>query len=224
MLQADHSQFQFAAERYVLDELPEPERLSFEEHFFQCESCARDVEHLTNLRIEAPAVWPLLTETGKAEAKARHWWQLPWLSAQFGLGTAAALGLICMYQNTVQIPKLKLDSGETLQVMAAPRVLTARRGAGPLVFSAHDRAVPLVISNEWPQPYPRYRAKVSRLGSKDSLYTAEAAPGDGSLLISIPASKLGAGEFELTLSGTREGSAPDLLARYPFRIEESDTR
>ena len=224
MLQADHSQFQFAAERYVLDELPEPERLSFEEHFFQCESCAQDVEHLTNLRIAAPAVWPLLTKAGKEEKKTGHWWRVPWLSTQLGLGTAAALGLICMYQNTVQIPKLKLDSGQTLQVMAAPRVLTARRGAGPLVFSAHDRAVPLVISNEWPQPYARYRANVSRLGAKEPLYTAEAAPGGGSLLISIPASKLGAGEFELTLSGSREGSPSDPLARYPFRIEESDTR
>jgi len=43
--------------------------------------------------------------------------------------------------------------------------------------------------------------------------------GDGSLLVLVPASRLGAGTFELTIFGVREGAEPQIVARYPFTIQ-----
>ncbi len=227
---ADHSQFQFAAERYVLGELSEPEALAFEEHFFSCEGCAQDVEDLTAIRLAAPAVLPGLRradERKQGDATrgrfALPWFARPWVP-QFALGAFALLAAFTGYQNAVQIPGLRAAAGETLQVSAAPATLTAQRGTGKSVFSASQRSAPLLIANEWPEKFPTYEARIGQFGKDDRTMHARAETGDASLLVSVPASKLGAGDFELKIFGIREGNLPQLVARYPFTIQGKNQR
>jgi len=221
---ADHSQFHFAAERYVLGELSEPEALAFEEHFFACAGCAQDVEDLTAIRQAAPSVLPDLrrADERKPAQPSRSWFTLPWVP-QFALGAFALLAAFTGYQNTVQIPGLRA-AAETLQVSAAPTTLTARRGAGKNMLSVSQRFAPLLIANEWTERFPAYEARVSRFGKEEQLMQAHAETGDASLLVSVPATKLGAGDFELKIFGIREGNSPQLVARYPFTIQEKNER
>ncbi len=217
---ADHSQFQFAAERYVLGELSEPETLAFEEHFFSCASCAQDVEDLTAIRQVAPSVLPELERTAGPTPKqaSRGWFALPWVP-QFALGAFALLAMLAGYQNAVEIPRLKAVGQEDLQLSALPHILSASRSAGTTSLSIQQRAAPLLIANEWPEQFSRYEAKIARSGSAEQTLRAEAAVGDGSLLVLVPASRLGAGTFELTIFGVREGAEPQIVARYPFTIQ-----
>ncbi len=217
----DHSQFQFAAERYVLGELSEPETLAFEEHFFSCAACAQDVEDLTAIRQAAPSVLPELEVTASLAPKqvSRGWFALPWVP-QFALGAFALLAMLSAYQNMVEIPRLRAMAGqEDLQLSAMPHVLRASRSAGTTALSTQQRAAPLLIANEWSEKFTRYEAKIARSGSEEQTLRAEAAVEDGSLLVLVPASRLGAGTFELTIFGDREGAEPQVVARYPFTIQ-----
>ena len=220
---ADHSQFQFAAERYVLGDLSEPETLVFEEHFFSCASCAQDVEDLTTIRVATPVVLPLLEAERPQKAK-RGWFSLPWVpqwAPQFALGAMALLCVVTAYQNAVQIPRLKAAAGqEDLQLSTAPEPVRASRGAGTNTFSISQRAATVLIANEWPEKYDTYSARVGRQGEGEPMLAAQAAGGDRSLMVVLPASRLGAGTFELTIFGNREGKQPELVARYPFTIQE----
>ena len=126
MVIPDHSQFQFAAERYVLGELSEQEKLAFENHFFECAGCSQDVEDLTNIRDAAPAILPQL-RAFKPEKQVKFAWG--WIP-QFALGTVAVLAVITGYQNAIEIPRLKTAATESgLQILPAPRTLTASRSA-----------------------------------------------------------------------------------------------
>jgi len=46
-----------AAEKYVLGELPPPLRDEFEEHYFECEECALDVNAVAGFVDNVRAVW-----------------------------------------------------------------------------------------------------------------------------------------------------------------------
>ena len=53
-----------ASERYLLDEMREPERFEFEAHYFDCEECAEEVRLAHMIREEAvkrpmPTSWPV---------------------------------------------------------------------------------------------------------------------------------------------------------------------
>ncbi len=222
MESADHSQFKFAAERYILGELPEEEKLAFEEHYFSCGACAQDVEDLTTLRLAAPAVLPRFDQ-GIPKSEKLGWFAAPWLAArwvpQFALGALALLVLVTGYQNAVEIPRLKAASDDSLQVMAAPRPLIAQRGAAALTIAGLPKTAPVLITNEWPAEYPLYEVRVTRRGASETVLHAEAEIGRGALLITIPAKKLGAGKFDLTVSGRKSDGAPKDVARYPFTIQ-----
>jgi len=214
---ADHSQFKFAAERYVLGELSEQETLEFENHFFECAGCAQDVEDLTNIRDAAPAILPQLKALKPARQPQSGWGWAP----RFALGAVAVLTMITGYQNAVEIPRLKKAATENgLQILPAPRTLTASRAAQALTLSAKDSAVPLLIPNEWPENYRRYAARVQQRGNGRELLNAQTQSAGGSLLISLPAMKLGSGEFELIISGYSGGETPKIVARYPFTVQE----
>lgn len=220
MNSADHSQFQFAAERYVLGELTEPETLVFEEHFFSCAACAQDVEDLTALRQAVPQVLPAIEQKlGSAPGQSRlSWFSLPWVP-QFALGALGLLATVFGYQNVVQIPRLKAVAGqENLQLSPMPAMLGASRSSGKTSLSAGDRAVPLVIANEWPERYNRYEAKIAGSGSTEEVLHAQASVADGPLMVLVPAARLGPGAFELTVFGDRPGEEPRLVARYPITI------
>jgi hypothetical protein len=219
MVSPDHSQFQFAAERYVLGELSEQETLAFENHFFECAGCSQDVEDLIHIRDAAPAILPQLRALRPEKQVKSTWGWIP----HFALGAVAVLAVISGYQNAVQIPRLKSAAAESgLQILPAPRTLTASRAAQAITLSTKDAAVPLMIPNEWPENYSRYYARVQKRNGRE-LMKAQTQSAQGSLLVSLPARTLGLGEFELIISGYSDGETPKVVARYPFTVQEKST-
>jgi hypothetical protein len=100
-----------APERYLLDEMAEPERETFEEHYFSCTACAEDVRTAGLMRDGARAGLLADNVSRVVPFRPRRWYQspaLPW-------AIAASLAIVASYQSLVMVPALRsLDEARTL--------------------------------------------------------------------------------------------------------------
>src|SRR3954451_11577248 len=94
-----------AVERYLLGEMPSPERDAFQENYFECTECAEDIRSAAATVREMKQVLRDLASVPKASSPG---W-LSWLKPQVMVPAFAALSLalIVGYQNTVIMPDLK---------------------------------------------------------------------------------------------------------------------
>jgi hypothetical protein len=107
----------YAAERYLLGEMPPEERDEFEEHFFSCRVCGEDVQTASVFIENAKALYrERELQASPALKKAMLWrdwlrrdW-IGWLRLPVTVPTFAALALaaIVCYQNAVVIPGLRM--------------------------------------------------------------------------------------------------------------------
>ncbi|MCC7126496.1 MAG: hypothetical protein IT178_16725 [Acidobacteria bacterium] len=123
-----------AAERYLLEEMPELERFQFEAHYFDCETCAEDVrtgammaEGVKDGLLPAVApgpstIRPLVAVTTPASV-ARAAWKtvLPW-------AVAATLAVAVGYQSFVPG-----EASLTSQAVTPITLRAATRGPDPVV-------------------------------------------------------------------------------------------
>src|SRR5882762_2262818 len=110
-----------AVEKYLLHEMPDPERDEFEAHFFDCQECAAD------LRATAAFL-----DAAKKELRRSHrpstapkvpkkpWFDFLWRPA-FAAPAFALLLLVVAYQNAVVLPRF---AGETAP-LKRPEILTS---------------------------------------------------------------------------------------------------
>ena len=100
-----------AAVKYVLGELPQVERDSFEEHYFDCGECALDVRASAAFADNARNVLCQEAQEAALQAAAptsRRW--LTWLKPIVAVPACAVLLLVVAYQNTVTIPRAKHEA------------------------------------------------------------------------------------------------------------------
>jgi len=214
---SDHSQFQFAAERYVLDELPEQEKLAFEDHFFTCAACAQDVEDLLNIRDQSVIALPEL-DRHKVREK-RPWFSQLWVP-QFAVGALAVLGIFSAYQN-VLIRHLRAETQDPLEILS-PRTLSSTRAASSLTFRKSDRQETLVFPADWAIRYERYRATISRRAATDFLSSDEASVKDRQITVALWPKRLNAGQYILKIFGIRNGTDTEVVEQS-FNIQETSS-
>jgi len=135
-----------ASERYLLEEMSEPERETFEEHYFSCVECADDVRAGGVMRdgvraglMNEQAVHTVHDMTASAawrrkNVQPRRWYQspaIPWAAA-------AALAVVAGYQALSPTPGRSIGQPMAL----APVTLRpASRGQEPRITVARDAAV-----------------------------------------------------------------------------------
>jgi hypothetical protein len=126
-----------AVEKYLLDEFSPEERDDFEEHFFSCEECARELK--LGAAFMAHAKESLRTAAVDAPANTEKRERFKWFSPVFALPAMAFMLGLVVFQNLVQVPELQ----RTLEAMNAPAVLPSAdlksgssRGDGAAVVAA----------------------------------------------------------------------------------------
>jgi hypothetical protein len=142
----------FASERYLLEEMTEPERAVFEEHYFSCADCAEDVRlgalmsdgtraGLLDERAARRAVTDMAASAAwrRRTTLARRWYQaaaIPW-------AVAATLAVVAGYETFIAAPGRPLTQPEAL----APVTLRpASRGQEPKVAVArHSSVITLAV-------------------------------------------------------------------------------
>lgn len=200
-----------AAERYLLDEMPEIERYAFEEHFFDCAECAEDVRTGGLMREGVRA--GLL---GKAEGrgqKADGWTRvLPW-------AVAATLALALGYQALWVVPGLQKQLPLS-QGLSPITLRSATRGAEPTVARPSTGVVAFAIDLAGVPAGTRlsYDLRAADGGSVASGAAVAPTPGTPLLLL-VPASAVqAAGSYVLSVrAGDIAGPAS---VDYRFTITE----
>jgi hypothetical protein len=217
-----------AAEKYLLGELPTPQRDEFEEHFFDCRECAAD------LRMTADFLHIARNELkrgnlGPAASKTFGWSWLQFLARPAVLTPAFTLLLaVIAYQNGVVLPRI---NGQ-IALLRQPGVVTtvsliggnSRGSALPSVggFAGH----PVLLSLDIPgtRQYPSYACVlIDASGAVVWQVPVSAAQAQDTVSINVPAGALRAGDYTLVVQGLEAPTGPSSpkaveLARYRFAL------
>ena len=172
-----------APERYLLDEMPEPERETFEEHYFSCTACAEDVRTGALMRDGARAGLLADSVSRVVPFRPRRWYQsaaLPW-------AVAASLAIVAGYQSLVTVPALRsLDEPRTLTPIT---LRPASRGQAPRVtIRPESGAITLAVDTISSAPAGDLSYDLRTAAGAHMLSGKAAAPPAGApLLLLVPA-------------------------------------
>lgn len=196
-----------APERYLLEEMSEPERETFEEHYFSCVACADDVRTGGVMRDGVRAGLmkraSLANDGRRATVIRGPWYQssvIPWAAA-------AALAVVAGYQALVPAPGRSLSQ----PVALAPVTLRpASRGQEPRVPVARDSAVvTLALDVSTAAGAPLSYTIRTAAGAVLASGQVQAPQSGGPLLLLVPAAQLGGpGHYVVTVGD----------GEYPFEV------
>ncbi|MCC7242100.1 MAG: zf-HC2 domain-containing protein [Acidobacteria bacterium] len=211
-----------AAERYLLEEMPELERYAFEAHFFECDECAdsvrtgalmKDGVHdglLPVARTPAPAPEVSPLPAPAASSPLRTW--LPWAVAAM---LTAGIG----YQTLWMLPDLRSQVLRT-QALAPITLGSATRGVEPTITRPADGVVAFAIDVAGVPAGARLTYDLRTAGGRSVASGTAVAPSPGTpLLLLMPGASVGAaGGY--TLSVHAEGDPESLPVDYRFTVTE----
>jgi hypothetical protein len=206
----------FASERYLLDEMTEPERSTFEEHYFACMACAEDVragalmrdgvrEGLLPDRADGNNVHDMAASAAwrRRNTEARRWYQsafIPWAAA-------ASLAVIAGYQATVTPGRLASQPVALTPVTLRP----ASRGQEPKVTTSPAATVVTLavdLSSSVAGPSLGYAIRTAA-GAAVASGSVPAPPAGAPLLLLVPSSEIALpGRYILVVGDTE----------YPFEV------
>jgi hypothetical protein len=208
-----------AAERYLLDEMSEIERMAFEAHYFDCAECAEDVRAgelmraaTVQQRLESPEAPRADGSTDDVPERASRWTTtiMPWAAA-------AGLALFAGYQSLFVVPALRRNDAP--QALDAVTLRPASRGEEPVVLIHKGQSAVLLaldVNTAASGPAVEYELKADDNGSRFERQAP--APASGSpLLLLMPADRLQpAQRFTIVV---RDPSNPEVpLGEYHFAV------
>jgi hypothetical protein len=215
-----------AVEKYLLKEMPPPEREEFEAHFFDCQECAADVRATAAFLDTVKKQLPHWRGDRPARVPERPWFDFVWRPA-FAAPAFALLLLVVAYQDVVVLPRV---AGETAR-LKNPEILTSlsliggnsRGGAMPSAILAKGQ--PLLISLDIPtaERFLSY-ACVLVAPSGAVMWRLPVSPTQAkdTVAIRVPSGILEQGEYRLIVQGRANAAGePVDLANYRFTLNGS---
>jgi hypothetical protein len=215
-----------AVEKYLLKEMPPPEREEFEAHFFDCQECAADVRATAAFLDVVKKQLPRWRGGRPARVPKRPWFDFVWRPA-FAAPAFALLLLAVAYQNVVVLPRV---AGETAQ-LKNPEILTplsliggnSRGGAMPSAILAKGQ--PLLISLDIPtaERFSIYACVlVAPSGAVVWRLPVSPTQAKDTVAIRVPSGVLEQGEYRLIVQGRANAAGePVDLANYRFTLNGS---
>jgi hypothetical protein len=213
-----------AVDKYLLNELNEAERLEFEEHYFECQACA---DQLQQNAIVVDNLKQVLLEDQRdtseqrvsATPKTRGTW-LGWLRPATLVPAFAtlALALLVGYQNFVYIPGLTRP--QALETVSIP---SAARDSGPVV--SIDRGLPmfnLSFDVDSPQAYPSYTCDFQSEGERSILKVDSGSRKVAAFTLELllPSKEFPPGRYVMIL---RPALQPEkVVSRFSFAIQDKE--
>jgi anti-sigma factor RsiW len=210
-----------ASERYLLGEMTDTERDSFEEHFFSCAECAEDVTVGETMRagahaglIGAPRASQAPGRGSKASVLSWRAWRpamvIPWAAA-------ATLALVAGYQS------MQMQNGRTPSIgplaLSPMTVRAATRGQEPVVSPGPGGVVTLAVDLGADRFEGGVQYELSRVDQTRIATGQVAAPAPGApLLMMFPAGLLKPNE-RYVLVMRNSGNAGLTREEYRFRVE-----
>jgi hypothetical protein len=223
-----------AVERYLLGQLSASESEEFEQHFFDCLECTRDLRAGAIFTENAKAVF--LEEQPQAETGGREvrdlkkektslwerFWLRPW-NAVPALA-AVALALITGYQAGIVIPRLR---GE-LRIATEPQPIEShvlppisRGDARVLEVPKASRFYTIYMDPTWDGSFPRYLCSVhDESGATKFSLRLPAPPPGQPLQILLARDLIPSGRYTVVIRNVAEQDKPETeLARYALILK-----
>jgi len=225
-----------AVEKYLLGELPEPQREAFEEHFFSCRECAERVRLGMVFRANARSALKAAGNMAAMGPEPRHSWSgWDWLKdrmpvwelsgwhfrPRFAMAAGVALAVLAGYQNLIVIPRLRHQStaGSEFTVLAAAQVSEVR-AAMDRSFSRQAGQFSLFVPHEWDEFYNSYTCELERRPGGKVLFTAAIGAVAGDFAVVVRSSGLDPGKYVLNVYGVRADGQKRAVARFPVTLTE----
>lgn len=210
-----------AAERYVLGELAPELRDAYEEHFFDCTSCADEV--LLAARVaEGVGLQPRVAVPVRAE---RRWWSWGWLRSPVpGYAMAVSLAGVLAFQSLVTIPRLSQQTASLVQPLALASfnltTLDSRALIGTVIDPPAGVPYSLLVSIPPDPPARSYEIVIVGPANNERLrvaVSAEAARDTIQLL--IPPGRLAPGSHRLRIDGVAEAGPRFEVSGNDFTVQ-----
>lgn len=211
-------------EKYFLEEL-DPELLDkFEEHYFECTECARDVRAASVFVNHSKAI---LAEQGEprtfpmrppAHSQGSSGW-FAWLRPAVLIPVMAILIAVISYQNFVTLPRLSQQAGRPQLLPAATlNLLTYGTNASPLVVHGKEGFLLNVIVPPG-QLYPSYRVHLyGPAGNMDASVPIKAST-DDTWPIRFPAATRQSGTYKVAVHGLTSDGKDVLIGSNSFELQ-----
>lgn len=212
-------------ERYLLNELDSNSRDEFEQHFFDCQDCARDV-HSGALFIEQSRV--LLAEHSepadarlplRVPAHAKPGWRL-WFRPAIVAPVMAILLAVVAYQNLVTLPQTRLAL-RSPQVLPWAVVNVGTYGSeGPVVKANAGEGFLLFVRIPPEGIYLRYTAELyNPAGKSEWSVTIPASSTQDQWPVQVPAADREPGSYSLAVRGLSSAGESREIGRASFELQ-----
>ena len=201
-------------EKYLLNELDPAMRDQFEEHYFDCTECARDISAGAQFVQHTKAVLaenPELERIPASRRPATRGW-LSWLRPAFAAPALALLLAIVGYQNLVTYPKLQSELSRP-RILPAVSVNLGTWGAGGTPTAVPEgKGLLLFVRIPPDAAYARYTADLYAPGGKlEGSFSVAPAAGQDQWPVAVPAVPRQVGTYTMAVHGiTAAGETKDL--------------
>jgi hypothetical protein len=203
-------------ERYLLNELDSNVRDEFEEHYFDCPECAKDVSAGYQFVEESKVVLAERSEPVPVRAipdrtRVQRGW-FAWLRPAFAAPVMALLLAVVGYQNLVTYPRLQSELRQP-QVFPAVSVNLGTWGAGGAPTAVPEgKGLFLHVRIPPDGAYARYTAELYNPGGKpEGSFAIAPRPGQDLWSVTVPRIDRQAGTYTLAVHGvTSSGETKDL--------------
>ncbi len=195
-----------AVESYLLNEMTEEQRMRFEEHYFECATCADAVE-----------AGQVFIGGMRPVEEMVHWWQKPvpvWREYALGCATVALLALTAVRE----FQSAPVAMANT--IIQAEEVTRGPDRSYKLTTPSVTVEAPVVDAAE----HPFYQIVISGTDNGKRFSQVVPQPAKGELWVSVQLDRaaLGAGRFEVTVAGleSKDAKQAHSAATYYFQIDK----
>lgn len=193
----------YAAERYILGELPDSERDGFEAHYFECVDCASDIRVLSQLKEGARAALAVKAPRKEPALSWRDRWAMLWFQPSMAFAAIAALAVTTSFTSWQY---LQLRKATEPQMVASIMLRPETRGATATVNVSRTGSFLLLEADLPGATGDLHWQVISEATSKVIAEDPGQAPEAGSSFkVLLPKETLDAGNYKLAVR-TADGS------------------
>ena len=213
-------------ERYFLGELKDEQRDAFEEHYFECATCAEDVRLTAAFQANAKAVFSERERASvRAAVRGNGWSFWSWWSPAPAWITAGVLLCMTIWQSAIRIPGLErqVQFAQSARVVPAAVLRAETRGDLNAISLPRGASSLLLIFDVNDAPSTPTSTAELRSESGAAIFSQRIdTPAAGtSMHLLVPAAQLAPGSYTLTIRGeNRDNNLPgETIGPYRFSLQ-----
>jgi len=219
-----------AAEKYISGELPSDLRDQFEEHYFDCAECTKDLKALAAFVTASRIVFEeeAAAKVAPRQQRTERMGWFRWLRPVVAVPAIAALAAVVVFQSAVTIPELKhrIAAGPAAQVYESSfRLQGTTRGESISTVTIHpNESFALDFDFTPNRIFRSYKGNLIDASGRTVLtFSIRGEEVNKELHLAVPAGTVHAGKYNTVIAGEDGTISPDpktnAVQRLQFVVE-----